>query len=258
MGDKKASRAKTPKDPREPDRREPDRREPVTRPAKTPPVKKRGSAVKGAGGETAGRGASLPADAAKKGALKTRKHIDLLLAMTRAQREAFLSGASTARLLEVFDTSYEDDLVNVLLDLRKSVVKGVFEALAAARKRVAAAVATLYYYKEYLTNPLPLEVSTESGESIPNYYAILGIPRDASDEELKGAFRLLSRAYDPESCPPAAREAVEGRLEEIRRAFDQVKAPERRARADQLLPNVSYLYPRRDQTWFEAVQRLLD
>jgi hypothetical protein len=188
---------------------------------------------------------------------KTTKHIEALLALPLEERMKFFHSASTDKLLEVFEESYPSDVVNVLLDHRKAGVKHLFEALARIRKRAIAEAATLFYYKEYMMNPLPLRVETVAGVSVPNAYAILGVPRDATDDDLKAAHRLLSRAHEEEMFSPAMRKAGEERLTEIHEAFNALKTPEKRAKTDRLLPNVSYLYPRRDQSWLETVTRLL-
>ena len=189
---------------------------------------------------------------------KTTKHTDSLFAMSRVERMSFLERAPPEKLLEIFEESYPSDVVNLLLDLKKAMVKHLFETLGRLRKRAIQEVATLYHYKEYLTNPLPLRVETEAGISIPNYYAILGVPRDATGDDLKMAHRLLSRAYEPEVFSPPMRKAGEERLREIDDAYGNLKSADRRAKVDRLLPNVSYLYPRRDQSWLEAVSRLLE
>jgi len=188
---------------------------------------------------------------------KTTKHIDALLAMSLDERMAFLETATDEKLLDLFEESYPSDVVNVLLDHKKAGVKQLFETLARIRKRAIAEAATLFYYKDYLTNPLPLRVESEAGVLLPNSYAILGVPRDATTGELKTAHRLLSHAYREEVFSPAMRKAGEERLREIHDAYSSLKSPERRAKTDRMLPNVSYLYPRRDQSWLETVSRLL-
>jgi curved DNA-binding protein CbpA len=117
---------------------------------------------------------------------------------------------------------------------------------------------TLYSYKEYLTNPLPLTIHSVDGEAVPNCYAILGVPRDAADEQLKEAYNLLSKAMAPETLAPEARKAGELRLNEVNAAYDAVKTPKRREKTDTILPNISYLYPRRELSWFEKVKKFLD
>jgi Mg/Co/Ni transporter MgtE len=187
---------------------------------------------------------------------KTTKHVDLLLRMDREERSAHLEALSREDLARVFEESHAADLVNILLDLKKAVVKRLFETVAADRKRGVLEAAVLYHYKEYLTNPLPLRLETDTGAAVPNYYAILGIPREASDEDLKSAFRYLEKAHAPEVFSLPMRKSGEERLKEIEEAYQNLKSPERRARADRLLPNISYLYPRRDQSWLESVNRI--
>ena len=185
------------------------------------------------------------------------KHLQALAEKSRAECHDFFENGPVEKLLVLFDESFPADLVNFLLDLKKSTVKHFFEILKVQRKRALVELVTLYYYREYLTNPLPLQVETLSGESLPNYYAILGVPREATEDGLRTAHRFLSRAYSPDSFSPAIRSAGAERLVEIDEAFDNLKTPNRREHADRLLPNINYLYPRRDQSWLEFVQRIL-
>ncbi len=48
------------------------------------------------------------------------------------------------------------------------------------------------------------------------------------------------------------------RLAEIDDAFRHLHPEEKRSQSDQILPNIHYLYPRRDQSWLEATQRILE
>jgi hypothetical protein len=185
---------------------------------------------------------------------KTSKHVEVLSHLNRADREAYFENTPVEELLEMWEASYASDLVNMILDLKKSLVKACFEKLIALRRKAVLPAYTLYHYKEYLTNPLPLSIAVESGREIPNYYAILGMPRDATSDELKEAHRLLERAHAPEIFSPPFRKAAEESLKEINEAFSILKNPKKRAQADARLPNISYLYPRRDQSWFEAVK----
>jgi len=168
----------------------------------------------------------------------------------------FFDGASVEKLLTIFDQSYPSDLVNILLDLKRATVKNVLEQLYKLRKRRVMEVSTLYYYKDYLTNPLPLELETEGGAMMANVYAILGVPREAKPDDLKEAHRLLSRAHDAEMFSPSMRKVGDERRQEITDAYNQLKNPQRREKTDKLLPNIGYLYPRRDQSWLEAVRRI--
>jgi hypothetical protein len=203
-----------------------------------------------------GRGPVGP-EQTKLKARKNPKHIEALLALPKSECCEFFERGMTEEVLAVVDESYVSDLVNLLLDLKKSTVKRLFETLGQVRKRSIAEIATLYYYKEYLTNPVPMQIELQVGHHVPNHYAILGVPRDADDEDLRTAYRMLVKAHSPEVFSPAIRKSGGDRLRDINEAFENLKTPQRRDRTDKLLPNMSYLYPRRDQSWLEAVQRVV-
>ena len=46
-----------------------------------------------------------------------------------------------------------------------------------------------------------------SEEQGPSYYAVLNVSRDASDEEIKRAFRNLAQTYHPDKHSDSARKA---------------------------------------------------
>jgi hypothetical protein len=189
-----------------------------------------------------------------------RKNPRLLAALLNQRLSAverYFETAPPEEVLPFFEESYCSSLVNMLLDLKKSTAKRLFEIAVQHRKRAFINVFTLYYHKEYLTNPLPLTLESDAGRNLPNHYAILGVPREATVEELKLAHKLLVGAYSPESFPPAERRMGEERLQEINFAFEILKNPQRRKVLDETLPNISYLYPRRDQCWLNAVTKLV-
>ena len=64
-----------------------------------------------------------------------------------------------------------------------------------------------------------------------DYYAALGVPRDADAETIKKAYRKLAREHHPDvSAAPGA----EGRFKEIAEAWQTLKDPEKRAAYDEL------------------------
>ncbi|MGD9091772.1 MAG: molecular chaperone DnaJ [Anaerolineales bacterium] len=62
-----------------------------------------------------------------------------------------------------------------------------------------------------------------------DYYEVLGVPRDASDDDLKSAFRRLARQYHPDvNKEPDAEE----RFKEINESYAVLSDPDRRAAYD--------------------------
>ncbi|MCM2254024.1 MAG: DnaJ domain-containing protein [Ramlibacter sp.] len=64
-----------------------------------------------------------------------------------------------------------------------------------------------------------------------DYYATLGVPRDADAEQIKKAYRKLARQHHPDVSAAAGTEA---RFKEIGEAYATLKDPEKRAAYDQL------------------------
>jgi curved DNA-binding protein CbpA len=69
---------------------------------------------------------------------------------------------------------------------------------------------------------------TTDGE---DYYALLGVPRDASLETIRHVYRQLARAYHPDAGP--GNPVGEERLKRINEAWETLSDPARRAQYDQ-------------------------
>ena len=52
-------------------------------------------------------------------------------------------------------------------------------------------------------------------------FQVLGVSRDASDEEIKKAYRALTKKYHPDRNP--GDKTAEQKMKEINAAYDQIK-----------------------------------
>ncbi len=68
-----------------------------------------------------------------------------------------------------------------------------------------------------------------------DYYEILGVPRNASDHEIKKAFRKLAREYHPDVA--RNKKQAEEKFKEANEAYEVLGDPAKRKRYDELGPN---------------------
>jgi len=67
--------------------------------------------------------------------------------------------------------------------------------------------------------------------SSPDYYKILGLPKTASEEDIKKAYRKLARKFHPDLNP--GNKDAESRFKEVSEANDVLSDPEKRQNFDQ-------------------------
>ena len=65
-----------------------------------------------------------------------------------------------------------------------------------------------------------------------DYYTTLGVPRDASEADIKKAFRKLARQHHPDVAKD--KKSAEEKFKQINEAYDVLSDPEKRKKYDQL------------------------
>jgi DnaJ-class molecular chaperone len=69
-----------------------------------------------------------------------------------------------------------------------------------------------------------------------DYYAILGVAKNAAEKDIKSAYRKLARKWHPDANPKNPKEAEE-KFKEISEAYEVLGDPEKRKKYDVLGPN---------------------
>src|SRR6266851_4258301 len=68
-----------------------------------------------------------------------------------------------------------------------------------------------------------------------DYYKILGVNKNASEKEIRKAYRKLARKYHPDVNPED--KSAEDKFKELNEAYEVLSDPEKRKRYDQLGAN---------------------
>ena len=70
-----------------------------------------------------------------------------------------------------------------------------------------------------------------------DYYQILGVPREATDKEIKSAYRKLARKWHPDLHPDAEKEKAQEKIKQINEAYEVLSDPEKREKYNLLGEN---------------------
>lgn len=67
-----------------------------------------------------------------------------------------------------------------------------------------------------------------------DYYEILGLKRDATEKEIKSAYRRLARKWHPDLHPEHTKKEAAEQFKRVNEAYEVLKDPEKRSRYDRL------------------------
>lgn len=67
-----------------------------------------------------------------------------------------------------------------------------------------------------------------------DYYELLGVDRNATEKEIKSAYRKLARKWHPDLHPASDKQKAEEEFKRINEAYEVLKDPDKRARYDRL------------------------
>ena len=66
-----------------------------------------------------------------------------------------------------------------------------------------------------------------------DYYEILGVPKDADQQQIKKAYRSLALQHHPDRVAPEQKKAAEEKFKEISEAYGVLSDPQKRKTYDQ-------------------------
>ncbi|RYF34751.1 MAG: molecular chaperone DnaJ, partial [Comamonadaceae bacterium] len=66
-----------------------------------------------------------------------------------------------------------------------------------------------------------------------DYYEVLGVPKNASDEEIKKAYRKLAMKFHPDRNQGDSAKDAEAKFKEAKEAYEMLSEPEKRTAYDQ-------------------------
>lgn len=202
-------------------------------------------------------GSAASARVVVKAKTRSSRKVNQLLRLTPAERERHLTTIEADETIALFERSYPSELVNFLLTVKSQACRRMFLQALRHRKKGFLDILTLYYYRDYLRDPLPLTVqAVPSREPMTNDYALLGVARDSTEAEILEAGKCLVKALREENFPRAERRQAGKNLVEMKEAFGRLRSPGKRQELASRLPSMNYLYPPRDRLWLSKLHRL--
>jgi hypothetical protein len=87
-----------------------------------------------------------------------------------------------------------------------------------------------------------------------DYYAILGVKRESSPDEIKDAYRRLALKYHPDLCPEAGKAEAAEKFKSINEAHEALSDPQKKAEYDQLWHGEAVVEENISEKWEESVE----